>query len=284
MIINPTGALVEEKASYTAEETELTPGASSVTAKPTASNGLLTKVTVKGDSNLVASNIKKDVSIFGVTGTYTTTTTSTISLCDCEFYMGTTTTYDKGTDFVRTYTDSDKEYASVYTKPLISTTNKSVFEMTKDSSGNLVSWRMKSTVDDVVTYKAYDVDEQSYTIGGTVYFPSGKLVTCNINSSAMPDGTYGVTLTNLAFRSDTDQWTYFATKANAQKVSQTVISGTLVMSGGSGVMKAYLPSSLSIYAIYCPGWGIDEWVDVYSSLPSLRFKAQWKSITSYTAG
>lgn len=80
MIINPTGALTEEKAPYTNEEVSVTPGYSSSVAKPTASDGLLTKVTVKGDSNLTPENIRKGVTIFGVTGTYANLVTKNYNL------------------------------------------------------------------------------------------------------------------------------------------------------------------------------------------------------------
>ena len=47
----------------------VTPSASSQTVLPDQGDDGLSQVTVSGDSNLVAGNIKKDVSIFGVTGT-----------------------------------------------------------------------------------------------------------------------------------------------------------------------------------------------------------------------
>lgn len=56
------------------EEKEVDPGASSKEVSPSIGK-FLSKVTVNGDANLVAGNIKKDVSIFGVTGTYEATST-----------------------------------------------------------------------------------------------------------------------------------------------------------------------------------------------------------------
>ena len=47
----------------------VTPSAASQTILPDQGDDGLSQVTVSGDSNLVAGNIKKDVSIFGVTGT-----------------------------------------------------------------------------------------------------------------------------------------------------------------------------------------------------------------------
>lgn len=79
MIINPTGSERSEKKEYVADALTVSPGYGSTSMSPRDGH-LITSVTVSGDSNLVPENIKHDVTIFGVTGTYKTTETVTYTL------------------------------------------------------------------------------------------------------------------------------------------------------------------------------------------------------------
>lgn len=54
----------------TLQSKTVSPSTSSQTVKPDTGYDGLSQVTVNGDANLVAENIKKDVTIFGKTGTY----------------------------------------------------------------------------------------------------------------------------------------------------------------------------------------------------------------------
>lgn len=69
----------------------VTPSASTQTVKPDSGYDGLSQVTVNGNSNLVAGNIKSGVSIFGVTGTYTGSGGSTSGNNNVEAYLVTST-------------------------------------------------------------------------------------------------------------------------------------------------------------------------------------------------
>lgn len=80
MLINPTGKITYEKPAYSLEERTVIPSASDRTYVPDRTGNLIGKVTVAGDPQLKASNIKAGVNIFGVTGTYEKTVTKTYTL------------------------------------------------------------------------------------------------------------------------------------------------------------------------------------------------------------
>lgn len=56
---------------FTLQSATITPSTTQQTVTPTSNNHYINSVTIAGDSNLIASNIKSGVPIFGVTGTYT---------------------------------------------------------------------------------------------------------------------------------------------------------------------------------------------------------------------
>lgn len=67
-------------------EYEVTPSKKTKTLVPDSDHSGFSKVTVKGDDNLVASNIRKGVTIFGVTGTNEGDENSPIVIGDVEYF------------------------------------------------------------------------------------------------------------------------------------------------------------------------------------------------------
>lgn len=80
MLINPTGKIIYQKPEYTLESLTAIPKSADRIYTPEHSNGLIGETTVVGDPNLIPSNIKSGVNIFGVTGTYEKTVTNTYTL------------------------------------------------------------------------------------------------------------------------------------------------------------------------------------------------------------
>lgn len=66
--------------SFTTQEKTVTPTRSEQTVIPDNGYDALSKVTVKGDNNLLAENIKSGITIFNVTGTYSSGTTGSTSM------------------------------------------------------------------------------------------------------------------------------------------------------------------------------------------------------------
>ena len=67
-------------------EYEVTPSKKTKTLVPDSDHSGFSKVTIKGDDNLVASNIRKGVTIFGVTGTNEGDENSPIVMGDVEYF------------------------------------------------------------------------------------------------------------------------------------------------------------------------------------------------------
>ena len=71
-----------EPPTFTTQEKTVTPSTQVQVVTPDENYDGLSQVTVSGDSNLTAENIKKDISIFGITGTYAGESSSSTNNCE----------------------------------------------------------------------------------------------------------------------------------------------------------------------------------------------------------
>lgn len=287
MIINPTGNARSEKAAYTAESAVATPGASSTVLKPVASDGLLTKVTVEGDANLVASNIKKGVTIFGVTGTYSATTTTSYYMPIVSFAGSTSQpnfsmTAGYETIYYANATSTDLR------KPVLSANDGfSSWSVTTDSSGEVVSWKNVSESKCTIKDKSWKEDsgydyDTSYAGGQCVMPYSVTVTTSNFWSYTpvnWPKGTYKVTITNFHFPSGF-KMCYFPNTSSS--FTNSSFEATLKVSSSGAVLTWTVPSTWSGWRTFILGWkGVDEYVSVYGESYCNLF-AQVTKILSFT--
>lgn len=290
MIINPTGCRREEKASYSAESTTITPGASSTTVTPTASDGLLTKVTVAGDSNLVANNIKKGVSIFGVTGTYSVSTTTTYNLP-----MVSLDASNISWDLFAETDDTTYSGWGSYVEVVGSKLDDVIYgklNVTTDSSGNMTSWSSTlgrrtphyDRVNTATSQSPYHMYGQ-WTIGNSALSVSK----CYVYSTSYSDIDYAIdpTLPNGTYKVNISGWMfyfgfgYIDGTGMAQNFHNAKASATMtVRNNGANVTfsSVTLPSIFSDVKFCMLKLGADR-----PTLPtSITMTAQVSEVTSFT--
>lgn len=291
MIINPTGNARSEKQAYTAETAVATPGASSTVLKPVSSDGLLTKVTVEGDSNLVASNIKKGVTIFGVTGTYTNTTTTTYYMPIVSFEGSTAQpnfSMSAGTDVTIYANDTTQKFYRVTQK---ANDGFSSWKVTTDSSGNVVSWENVSESKCTLNHtewsndSAYDYDTS--WLGGYCVMPSSVTVTAtnfwSYTPKNWPRGTYKVRLTNFFFSSGWKMCWFPGTGSSKTFSDSYYDNATLVVSDSGATLTWTVPASWSGWKTLIQGWhGVEDYVSVYGESYVSTMFAQVTKIISFT--
>lgn len=234
--INEYSALVDSIVELKGQTKTVTPSTSKQTISPDAQYNGLTSVTVNAvtsaiDSNIVADNIKKDVSILGVTGTYAPeeeidtsdadATASDIVLNKTAYVNGEKIT---GTlplfPNTSTFTVSN---AGVTDNIEDSTLDLTTINTTKQILDSNVSMNLNAGYSDVAT--AIGLTAEKIASGNTILGVEGTATTGTTADTTIPQGEYGLE-TATSGEGDNDTGYKFYTDANIQ--SKLYETGSIV--------------------------------------------------------
>lgn len=234
--INEYSALVDSIVELKGQTKTVTPSTSEQTISPDAQYNGLTSVTVNAvtsaiDSNIVADNIKKDVSILGVTGTYAPeeeidtsdadATASDIVLNKTAYVNGEKIT---GTlplfPNTSTFTVSN---AGVTDNIEDSTLDLTTINTTKQILDSNVSMNFNAGYSDVAT--AIGLTAEKIASGNTILGVEGTATTGTTADTTIPQGEYGLE-TATSGEGDNDTGYKFYTDANIQ--SKLYETGSIV--------------------------------------------------------
>lgn len=234
--INEYSALVDSIVELKGQTKTVTPSTSKQTISPDAQYNGLTSVTVNAvtsaiDSNIVADNIKKDVSILGVTGTYAPeeeidtsdadATASDIVLNKTAYVNGEKIT---GTlplfPNTSTFTVSN---AGVTDNIEDSTLDLTTINTTKQILDSNVSMNFNAGYSDVAT--AIGLTAEKIASGNTILGVEGTATTGTTADTTIPQGEYGLE-TATSGEGDNDTGYKFYTDANIQ--SKLYETGSIV--------------------------------------------------------
>lgn len=274
----------------TLQDKAVTPSASNQYVYPNDGYDGLSSVTVTGDDNLVASNIKKGVDIFGVTGTYSTEVTTTYSMPIVSFAGSASQpafSMTAGTDVTIYANDTSYKF---YRPSLKANDGFSTWSVTTDSSGNVTAWKnlteSKCTLNHTEWSKDSAYDYDTSWLGGYCIMPNSQTVTTsnfwNYTPINWPKGTYKVRLTNFHFPGGF-KMCWFRGDGNSEAFSNTYFdTATLVVNSGGATLTWTIPSNWSGWMTLIQGWhGVPDYQSVYGESYCTLF-AQITKIISFT--
>lgn len=159
------------------EATSATPKKDQQVLTPEA-NKYYSKVTVAGDTNLVAENIKQDVTIFGVTGSYAGLNTSDANATAADIRTG-KTAYVNGQKLTGSYAAVDSSDATATAADIVS--GKTAYVNNAKVSGTHVDL---NTSDATATAANIDEGKTAYVKGSKITGTSTKVDTTDADATA----------------------------------------------------------------------------------------------------
>lgn len=234
--INEYSALVDSIVELKGQTKTVTPSTSEQTISPDAQYNGLTSVTINAvtsaiDSNIVADNIKKDVSILGVTGTYASEEgidTSDADATASDIVLN-KTAYVNGQKIIgtlplfpntSTFTVSN---AGVTDNIEDSTLDLTTINTTKQILDSNVSMNFNAGYSDVAT--AIGLTAEKIASGNTILGVEGTATIGTTADTTIPQGEYGLE-TATSGEGDNDTGYKFYTDANIQ--SKLYETGSIV--------------------------------------------------------
>lgn len=262
----------------------VTPSASNQYVYPSDGYDGLSSVTVNGDSNLKASNIKEGVEIFGVTGTYSTDVTTTYKLPMVCFQGNATNgfSYSKGNEV-------EWDYTEPLVKPVITSSGGySTITMTTDSSGKVKSWSNGTEQKITVNQKSWTT-ESSYSTssfaGGYFMMPAGLTVTTSTfwgdSPTKLPKGKYVCKITNFGFASG--EKIGWMTSTGLYWTNSSYTNAVLTVTDTGATCTWTIPSTWTGWYFNAMSYhGYDDYYSVYGET-YINLYAQLTQVVSYTA-
>ena len=238
---------------FTTQEKTVTPSANSQTVQPDSGYDGLSQVTVSGDTNLTPANIRKDISIFGVTGTMETpgggidTSDATATASDIAQGKTAYVNGEKVTGMIsktRNIVNADATVKQIRKTPVI---GNSYYEIEMQAIGTTAPGSGKYIFDGESTEISLDVNSSKFGNAAAENVLKGKTFTSSAGLSVT--GTHVCKQPNLQIKSVTPSAAAQTVKPDSgyDGLSQVTVSGDTNLIAGNikkgvsifGVIGAY---------------------------------------------